>query len=227
MEYNPEWTRNRVSMIIDVFGVDFFKGKTILDIGAAYGDNGGAFWKLGAKVTCVEARIECCNVISEKFPGINVKQGDLDEEQWKYGDFDIIIHWGLLYHLKNPKQSVRTALKHCKWLFLETIVLDTDKNDVLLVSEHLSDHAYNGVGSRPSAKAVECWLSDEGLRNIGDCANFQEIEEACFSRYDLERLNSGGHVYDWKLQNTGKDWIGTIYHSLSTRRFWIAKTLFC
>ncbi len=39
--------------------------------------------------------------IKEYYPELNVQQYDLDTNSWEFGKWDIIINFGLYYHLEN------------------------------------------------------------------------------------------------------------------------------
>jgi hypothetical protein len=57
------------------------------------------FYELGSIVTSSDIRKEHLDIVAQKYPNIKTLlfDGDNDSIQDKY---DIILHWGLLYHLK-------------------------------------------------------------------------------------------------------------------------------
>jgi hypothetical protein len=84
---------------------------------------------------------------------------------------------------------------------LETEVCDSsDPKLVLIAAEHGYDQALSGTGCRPSAARVEVILAEEGM---------------VFDRIADSRCNSGIHVYDWPIGETGGAPEGL-------RRFWFA-----
>jgi hypothetical protein len=114
--------------------------------------------------------------------------------------YDIIVHWGLLYHLKEIDSHLEMISKHCSILFLETEVADSDDQHFFIQTDESGyDQAFNSKGIRPSAPYVERILSRNGFQ-------FKRIEDPI--------LNWDFHMYDWPLKNTG-----TWNHGL--RRFWI------
>ena len=62
-DFFTEHKNNRVQKIISIYGSDWFKGKSILELGACHGDIGIEFIKLGAEVTFCDIREENLNEI--------------------------------------------------------------------------------------------------------------------------------------------------------------------
>ena len=123
--------------------------------------------------------------------------------------FDLIIHWGVLYHLEYWQQDLECALQHTDLMCLESEIADSiDDTYDTKVSESWPDGAIPGsasgtgaYGSRPSAAHVE-----KVLRELG----------CTFVRYDDADLNFRYHKYDWEVQNTGTAPPGQ-------RRFWLVR----
>ena len=128
MDHYRGWRPKRISKIESIFGKEFFKDKTILELGCGYGDIGKHFVeKLGSIVTFAEGRQEHIPFIKENNP--NSKVVLLDQEKlWNFDEkFDVIIHFGVMYHLKNWKQDLECALKHTDLIILESEIADSDK----------------------------------------------------------------------------------------------------
>lgn len=199
-DHYDEWRSKRIAAIEDYYGSLFFKGKTILEIGCGYGDIGGYFTTLGADVTCSDAveeyLVECIN----RYPNVKTIRADLDKE-WPPGSYDIIFHMGVLYHLGDYKKTIKEAAKHCKYLVLETEVLNSSKINHVNTEEDGYDQAFNKVGSRPSAKAVEKELDTCGF-------TYERIQD--------DRCNAGYHCYDWEVDDNDN-----YQHGL--RRFWFCQ----
>lgn len=198
-----EWQEKRIQAITEYYGTEFFSGKTLLELGCGHGDIGIAFAKLGADVTFVDAREEHLVKCRENYPSAKTLCIDLDNG-WPPGNYDIIVHLGTLYHLKDYKDSLEKCATSCQYLVLETEVLDSTDNTWIAVEEdERHDQAFNRIGNRPTTKAVEDLLTS---------LNFE------FERIKDDRCNSGFHNYDWEEQNTMK-W----RHGL--RRFWFCKNM--
>jgi len=198
------WRTKRILTILDEYGHRFFEGKTLLELGAGYGDIGGCFAALGAKVTCLEGRARNVAAIQRRFPGVAASQHDLNLGLPGTERYDVILHLGVLYHLSGPEQSLRDSCRRCDHLILETEVSDSDDpNFVCRVKEasYIYDQALDGAGCRPSPAHVERILTDEGFK---------------FTRLDDDRCNWELHVYDWPITNS------KTYRS-GLRRMWFAR----
>ena len=203
-----DWRAKRISKILEIFNKDFFNHKTILELGFGFGDIGKEFISLGADVTFAEGRADHCKILKERFSNskiINLNQN----ETWELENrFDIVIHWGVLYHICDWKRDLASTLRHSDLIFLESEVSDSDDpNFDLKVKENDGyekggyDQALDGIGSRPSADNIELFIKELGF----------SVE-----RFDDENINSSFHQYNWKVNNTN-----TWQHGL--RRFWIIK----
>lgn len=196
------WQQTRIEKIVSIFGKEFFNSKTILELACGHGDIGKYFQSIGAIVTFADGRQEHLNKIKKSDPLATTILLDQDNEWDLKTKFDIIIHWGVLYHLNNWKQDLQCAIKHSDLIFLETESCDSDNPDFeLKLTESGYDQALNGTGTRPSAAMIETYLSLLGVE---------------YQRYDDSDLNSSFHKYDWKVNNTNKLRGGH-------RRFWIIK----
>jgi len=193
------WIKSRLAGINKYIPETVFQSKTLLELGSGHGHIGNAFHTLGATVTSSDARKEYMEDINNTYPHLQTLliDGDTNHIPFKY---DIIVHWGLLYHLREIENHLEDVSKNCDILFLETEVCDSDKDDFyILTHESGFDQAFNSKGIRPSQSYVENVLSKNGF-------SFRCIQDPI--------LNSCFHIYDWKLENTGS-W----RHGM--RRFWI------
>jgi ubiquinone/menaquinone biosynthesis C-methylase UbiE len=199
-DHYVEWREKRINAIVDHYGLDFLRGKTMLEVGCGYGDIGGFFAAEEVEVTCSDAREEYLIECAERYPDVKTIVADLDKE-WPPGTYDIVLHLGVLYHLADYKQTIRDACRCCTHLVLETEVLNSSELTTLPLEESGYDQAFNGVGNRPTQAAVEKILDDCGF-----------IYEMVVD----DRCNSGFHSYDWEIDES-KEW----HHGL--RRFWFCK----
>ena len=194
------WRKSRLDTIKSYLGKDCFNGKTVLELGCFTGEIGNAISTLGGKVTACDARLEHVETVRKHFPHINAFVLDCDGSFELPQNYDIIINFGMLYHLNNVQDSILSLAGKCKLLLLETEVCDSSNPDCILKQpEKGLDQAFHGLGSRPSEKYIEkCLrLADYDYKLIKD-----------------PQLNSGQHVYDWEINHTQ-----TYRHGL--RRFWI------
>lgn len=194
-----DWTKSRMAAIKKYINVESLKNKTLLELGCGYGHNGNEFYNLGCKVTSSDANVEHIQNGKKLYSHIDFKIIDSDKNiiDEKY---DIILHWGLLYHLKEIEDHLKNVCKNCDIILLETEVSDSDDDKFYIkTNENGYDQAYNNKGIRPSEKYVEKVLSNNDFK-------YFMIKDSI--------VNSSIHNYDWEITNT-KEW------RKGLRRFWI------
>jgi cyclopropane fatty-acyl-phospholipid synthase-like methyltransferase len=209
LHYN-DWRLKRARKLESILGREFFPGKTVLEVGAGHGRIGKYFRETyGSTVEFTEGRIELIDTIRRLNEGASAYLVDHDSPQgWQLNNrYDLIIHWGLLYHLVNWNVDLESTVRHLKSggiLTLESEVVDSDSDITVPVREDttLDDQSLHGPAVRNSATIIEKKLLELGLR---------------FQRYDDADLNSDIHQYDWQVSNTGR------YGSYN-RRFWVCYT---
>lgn len=207
-----DWQNNRINKMEQIFGKEYFKDKTILEVACGYGDIGKHFREnLGAIVTFAEGRKEHLPFITENNPGSKVFE--LNQENfWNLGEkFDIVIHFGVTYHLDNWKQDFECAMNHTKSvMFFETEIADSKNpfgefkfKDVDGYDQAMSE---SKICTRPSATYIE-----HEIQRLG----------GTFVRYDDADLNANIHNYSWEL--TGSADTNLEYSraaGVGMRRFW-------
>ena len=198
--YHSKWVENRIKFILNYFNYDL-TNKRILELGAHFGDIGGNLVNFGAQVTSVEGRPEHVNRGEKLYSKTKWRCVDLDIEEWGFENkYDIILHLGLLYHLKNPDYYLIESQKRCDHFFLESQVIDNSNEEICKIKD--PDGPEHGDGQGINAEAQ---LSVKYIENRLD--NFQ--------RFDLKELGGGGHHYDWKAKNDNT-------YRNGRRRFWVA-----
>lgn len=197
--YNKDWQENRIRFILSLYNESFFKGKKILELGAFNGDIGNYFTKLGSDVTCVEGLYSNYQLMCEKYPNIKSINCDLDKEEWEFGKFDIIINFGLFYHLeKNHNKHLKNCLDNCDLLFFESVILDSSDSKLHFRNEFGVDQSLSEVGGTPTSKYVEDIFIESNVK---------------YKRYDDIRLDSSPHNYSWLEEDSN------IFDGYK-RRFW-------
>ena len=193
------WIESRMNGIKKYIDPDYFKSKTLLELGCGYAHIGNKFHQLGAIVTSSDARNEHLAVVNARHPHLKTLRIDGDKDDIAE-NYDVILHWGLLYHLNEIENHLEKVSSKCNVLLLETEVCDSsDESFALKFHENGFDQAFNATGIRPSPNYVE------------------KVLQKCGFQYKLildPILNSGFHKYDWVLGNS-KHW------EPGLRRFWI------
>lgn len=198
-----EWRDSRLKKLLSLTE---FKNKTVLELGCGHGDIGLALEEHGAIVTYAEGREE--HLVSLRQLGKDVVCLN-QEESWNLNrTFDIVIHFGVLYHLKNWKQDLKISLAHAKeTMFLESLVTNSSNPEYEVQIEEPADYDQSmiGIGSRVSASHIESVLTP-----------YQ------YQRFDDPDLDSGAHQYSWIVnKNFPEHCWGEKYTNY--RRFWMIK----
>ena len=194
--YN-DWFKTRFEKAKNIFGKDWFLGKKILELGACHGDFGLEFTKMGSTVTYSDARYEHLQSIQQKLQ-VPSKLIQLDQNfEYNLGEkFDLVLHFGVLYHLENWKQDLKCALNHSNLMLLETVV--HPDNSIEDYWDEGSDYQYDEYNClHPFFTEISV---EKTLTNLG----------AKFVRFDNRELNTFGwlhnnvviqNVYDWTTDN--------------------------
>jgi hypothetical protein len=194
-----DWIKSRMNGINEYISPEYFKSKTLLELGCGHAHIGNKFHELGADVTSSDARMEHLEIVNDTYPHIKTYILDADKDDIPE-TYDIILHWGLLYHLNEIENHLAKISQKCDVLLLETEVCDSDDSTFFITTnEEGYDQAFNGTGIRPSPAYVEKVLEKNGFQ-------FRLVKDSI--------LNSGFHSYDWDVKNTN-----TCAGGL--RRFWI------
>ena len=198
--YHPDWQVNRINFILSKYPADFFKGKRILELGAYNGYIGAYFSALGAEVHCVEGRQENVDKIKKDYPNVTVECADLDTSIWNFGKWDIIINFGLVYHLENfHKEHLINCINNCDLMFFESVIYDSFKPELYFRNENGDDQSLTNKGGTPSTSYVENIFKESGKD---------------YTKYSDLSLNNWEHKYNWT--NTGFKVFNQFW-----RRFWI------
>lgn len=197
-----DWNKKRINFLIKVFKKKWFDKKKILEVGAGIGNISKELKNLNAEVELTEGNKRNIELINLHNPNIKFYFIDHDKS-WKNktpNDYDLIIHFGLLYHLENWENDLLTCVEKSKLVALETEVLNTTKNISLSNREWGDDQALNGIGVYCSSKKIEDFFKQNNIFYV---------------RYDDPKLNTSHYKYDW-IENKKK-----IIKKDGYRRFWI------
>jgi len=202
-----EWRKNRFDRIVKHYGEEFFKDKSLLEVGAGCCDLGNMFYELGAVVTCQEGRKEHTDLAKKLYPHLKIYTCDLNVGLGIDEHFDVILHtgvlYGVLYHLNDYERPLIEACSHCDHLILETEVCDSPyPYACIYINENRGefDQSLTGQGCRPSPAAVERVLREQGF-------NYERV-------FDVKK--AGPHSYNWVSKGDGS-WIG------GQRAFWFTE----
>lgn len=140
-------------------------GMSVLEVGAGIGDHSHYYIDRGCDVTITEARRENLAYITKRYPNRSVLFLDMDDPTSVPGaPFDVVHCYGLLYHLRKPRQALSFLGQNAKkMLFLETCVSfgDGEEENLTEETQHNPTQAFSGIGCRPTRS----WLFKE-LREL-------------------------------------------------------------
>jgi 2-polyprenyl-3-methyl-5-hydroxy-6-metoxy-1,4-benzoquinol methylase len=200
--YYAEWQQNRINFILSKYSEKFFIGKRVLELGAYNGYIGARLALMGAEVHCVEGRPENVANIKNDYPQVTVEVANLDSTEWKWGKWDIIINFGLYYHLENyHKEHLKNCIDNCDLMFFESVIYDSDTSEIHFREERGDDQSLTSMGGIPSTSYVE---------------EIFKINNKNYEIFKNKELNGNLHHYDWNDANTKK-------LDVFARRFWIVK----
>ena len=198
--YHPNWQNNRINFILSKYPKEFFKGKRILELGAHNGYIGAYFSTLGADVHCIEGRQENADNIKIDYPNVKVDCTNLDTIEWDWGNYDIIINFGLYYHLEHfHKEHLENCINNCDLMFFETVIYDSMESEIYFRTESGNDQSLTPIGGTPTTSYVENIFNKYPIK---------------YEKFLDSSLNENQHHYDWV--DTGNK----VFNQFS-RRFWI------
>ena len=173
--YYPRWRQVRIHAILDHYRANFFRGKTMMEVGCGDGSIGNFFYYLGCQVTCCDARQEFLDEVAYRNHEIRTAQCNL-EEAWPLPDecFDVILNLGVLYHLAEPHDCIVENARHCNHLVLDCEVTPSGgvrtcsmpENPPERLADEGDDHAFSGMGSRPTPAYIEAAIRDGGMEPV-------------------------------------------------------------
>ncbi len=132
--------------------------RDLLEVGAGIGDHSEWFIQQGARVTITEGRITNLEVIRERFPDQPSCRLDLDAPDPSFqGMFDVVVCYGLLYHLAKPHDALHYLAGRCReLLLLESCVLPGNEAAIHRFDEPrvAAENSISGRGCRPTRRWV-------------------------------------------------------------------------
>jgi hypothetical protein len=145
-------------------------------------------------VLSVEGRIENLSVAKLRFrhlPTLRFVQRNIEASFADLGRFDVIIHFGLLYHVRNIEENLRTCTLMSDRIFLETEVLDSQDQNLVKILEEDANNYDNGLAG------TVAMISPFYIKRVFE-------ENGMNVRVSSDRsLNAGPHIYDWEHKNDG------------------------
>ena len=207
----PHYRESELSRLANMFAhldVQSMAGARILEVGAGLGRLGDAFRTLGFDVTSSDARQEYVDRMRGR--GCRAVLLDLDRDDLRSaGEFDVILAFGVLYHLSEPERFLHNCAATAKTLLLESCVSDNADAVCPFIDERTGwmgqDQAANRRGCRPSPSWVETTCRDAGYAQVNDVSTA------------IANWRFG--IFDWDIQGTGQWARG----AANLRKMWICR----
>jgi tRNA (mo5U34)-methyltransferase len=131
--------------------------RTALDVGCGFGYFSKLLHTLGLNVTAIDGRSENVKEASRRVPEVEFHTMDAEDHSiLGFGTFDIVLCFGLLYHLENPFLAIRhlRALTSAI-LFVESVIFPGEDPVMGLVDENLTeDQGLNHVAFYPTESCL-------------------------------------------------------------------------
>jgi SAM-dependent methyltransferase len=172
--YYRESQYTRLMNLFAHVDLDHWKGKRVLEVGAGLGQLGEAFRQVGFDVRSTDGRPE--HVKAMKARGLDAAVLDLNAATADdFRGFDIVLAFGVLYHLDQPDRFLHACGEASSILLLESAVCDEVGPVVKWVEEAQgrrgTDQALRGRGCRPSPSWVEQTCASAGFATIRDISS--------------------------------------------------------
>ena len=219
-----EWSKKRSKKIISILGKNWFRRKSILELGSCYGDIGIELLKLGSNVTFSDVREENLSEIRNKLltvgfePTIeNINQNNFYNLNKK---FDLVLHLGVLYHIENWQQDLKCALSHTNMMILESSVYPEVKE----LEYNFSHPKYGAYGCKEPYLTQES--IEEELKNLGcKFIRFDDPSLNCDWNWIHNSTGMLRNIYDWNHDDYFKglynDPGNDMMYITSFRRMWL------
>jgi FkbM family methyltransferase len=157
-----------------------------VDAGCGTGFFSQMLAECGLNVCGFDGRRENVAEARRRFPQIPFEQGDIEERSiLELGRFDLVLCFGLLYHLENPLLAIRNLRELTeKCLLLESMCVPEEKTSMLLREEPgQEDQSLGNVACYPSESSLVKMLYRAGFGMVyrviplPDHEDFRETEE--------------------------------------------------
>lgn len=154
--------------------------RTALDVGCGVGYFSALLRDSGLQVTAVDGREE--NIVEARSRHANIEFRVCDVEDpalTALGTFDLVLAFGLLYHLENPFRALRNfrALTG-KLLLVESLFVPGDAPMLLLLDEYaVEDQSLAAVSCYPTENAIIKMAFRAGFPNVYRFREYPDHEQ--------------------------------------------------
>ncbi len=156
--------RRTVSALKPVLGL-----RNALDAGCGVGFFTQTLTELGLETRAFDGRFENVVEARRRFPKVSFERGDIESpEITALGTFDLVLCFGLLYHLESPMQAIRhLRTLTAKGLLLESMCVPGDDLRMMLRDEPSQhDQSLTDIAFYPSESCLVKMLYRAGFAHV-------------------------------------------------------------
>ncbi len=143
--------------------------QTAIDVGCGFGHFSGLLKSLGLEVTAVDGRKENVEEARRRNPHIRIHQYNAEDPALTaVGRFDVVLCFGLLYHLENPFLAIRNLGRMTgRILLIESVIFPGEEPIMGLIDEHRhEDQGLNHIAFYPTEACLIKMLYRVGLPSV-------------------------------------------------------------
>lgn len=172
-EYYLSTHKQRFYYLLNRFGPRYFKDKTVVELGGSIGILSNALSILGAIPTVYEGRLENIQKGMKKYPHLKFVQYNLDDEDFTSAKYDIVLNFGVFYHILNFDKFIKSSYKIAGELLLLDGNISTDEDISLLIKleKDIIDTSLTNRQCLCSPSYMEHVLSECGAKSIKRIVN--------------------------------------------------------
>jgi 2-polyprenyl-3-methyl-5-hydroxy-6-metoxy-1,4-benzoquinol methylase len=145
------------------------KVATAADVGCGFGFFSGVLLEAGLDVTAIDGRAENVREAQNRHPGLETAVFDVEDRALaEAGRFDLVLCYGLLYHLENPFAAIRNLAALTGGVALiESVRAPGDEPATVMYEEdHDIDQALNYIAMIPTESFLIKALYAAGLEHV-------------------------------------------------------------
>jgi len=155
-----EFRTNVLDSILEDLKLQDSEIRSCLDAGCGVGYFSKFLKEKRFDVTSFDIKEENIIEAKKRVKDVDFFVDDLENLKNIKGNFDLVLCFGLLYHLENPLKALRNLAKLTKkYLIIESMIIPDNKPTALLVKEEQElDQSKNYVALVPSEKLINLFL---------------------------------------------------------------------
>jgi len=164
--------------------------RTALDVGCGIGLFSKCLSELGLKVTGLDARSKNIAEAKRRYPNIKFIVSDVEDEKVReLGLFDLVLCFGLMYHLENPFRAIRNLHALTRYiLIIESMVSPARSPTAILMSEcQGEDQSLHYVAFVPSEACLIKMLYRAGFSEVYKTTELPDYEDFRVSFFHRRR----------------------------------------